>query len=114
MNDEFQKSQADIPLETVILIVGGGPVGLSAAVELGQRGVQCVVVEPGLLVSRLRPRDSAQRKNRCAPAPYSLRVLGLHAESSRNSRYARTAGSPATRMMLGTAASAIGLFLSPH
>ncbi len=46
----------DIPQETVILIVGGGPVGLSAAVELGQRGVQCLIVEPRLVVSQLTPR----------------------------------------------------------
>ena len=56
MNDKYQMKQADIPRETQVLIAGGGPVGLSAAVELGQHGVQCVVVEPRLLVSRLTPR----------------------------------------------------------
>lgn len=46
----------DIPRQTHVLIVGGGPVGLSAAVELGRRGVQCLIIEPRLTVSRLRPR----------------------------------------------------------
>ena len=53
---ETRDSSQAIPQETQVLIVGGGPVGLSAAVELGQRGVQCVVVEPRHIVSRLRPR----------------------------------------------------------
>src|SRR5688500_9077925 len=32
-------------IETPVLIVGGGAVGLALAVDLGWRGVQCVVVE---------------------------------------------------------------------
>ncbi len=29
-----------------VAIVGGGPVGLGLAIELGQRGIECVVIEP--------------------------------------------------------------------
>ncbi len=38
------------------MIAGGGPVGLAAAVELGRRGVHCLVIEPRAEVSRARPR----------------------------------------------------------
>ena len=30
-----------------VLIVGGGPVGLALAVELGVRGIKCMLVEQG-------------------------------------------------------------------
>jgi len=46
----------NLPASTSVLIAGGGPVGLSAAVELGKRGVDCVVLEPRTEVSPLRPR----------------------------------------------------------
>src|SRR5712672_3086441 len=34
-------------LNTPVLIVGGGPVGLALAVELGWRGIACTLVEQG-------------------------------------------------------------------
>jgi 2-polyprenyl-6-methoxyphenol hydroxylase-like FAD-dependent oxidoreductase len=33
------------PLEADVLVVGGGPVGLGLGIELGQRGVRCIVAE---------------------------------------------------------------------
>jgi 2-polyprenyl-6-methoxyphenol hydroxylase-like FAD-dependent oxidoreductase len=44
------------PVATQVLIAGGGPVGLAAAVELGRRGIDCLVIEPRSTVSRARPR----------------------------------------------------------
>jgi 2-polyprenyl-6-methoxyphenol hydroxylase-like FAD-dependent oxidoreductase len=42
--------------DTPVLIAGGGPVGLALAVELGLRGVECLVVEVRPQPTRLRPR----------------------------------------------------------
>ncbi|MEZ5657140.1 MAG: FAD-dependent monooxygenase [Burkholderiaceae bacterium] len=35
-----------MPLETEVAIIGAGPVGLGLAIELGQRGVRCLVADP--------------------------------------------------------------------
>ena len=34
-------------IETPVLIVGGGPVGMATAIELGWRGIDCTVIEQG-------------------------------------------------------------------
>src|ERR1700750_637059 len=34
-------------IRTPVLIVGGGPVGLGLAVDLGWRGIECLLVEQG-------------------------------------------------------------------
>lgn len=49
-------ASARLPDQTQVLIAGGGPVGLAAAVELGRRGSSVVVVEPRRTVSHARPR----------------------------------------------------------
>ncbi|GAA3447715.1 FAD-dependent monooxygenase [Planomonospora venezuelensis] len=41
---------------TQVLIAGGGPAGLAAAVELGRRGIRACVVEPRLTLDDDRPR----------------------------------------------------------
>jgi 2-polyprenyl-6-methoxyphenol hydroxylase-like FAD-dependent oxidoreductase len=40
-------------IETTVLIIGGGPVGLSCAMDLAQRGIDCLLVERGDGVVRL-------------------------------------------------------------
>ncbi len=37
-------------------MAGGGPVGLACAMELGHRGISCLVIEPRITVSHARPR----------------------------------------------------------
>lgn len=43
-------------IATPVLVVGGGPVGLTTALELAHHGVPSVVVEPRAIVDHLRPR----------------------------------------------------------
>ena len=47
---------ADLPRSVQVVVAGGGPVGLAAAIELGRRGVSCLVIEPRTTVSHARPR----------------------------------------------------------
>jgi 2-polyprenyl-6-methoxyphenol hydroxylase-like FAD-dependent oxidoreductase len=47
---------ARLPGAVQVVVAGGGPVGLACAVELGRRGIGCLVVEPRTTVSRARPR----------------------------------------------------------
>ncbi|WP_375387115.1 FAD-dependent monooxygenase [uncultured Amnibacterium sp.] len=39
-----------------VVVVGGGPVGLALATELGLQGIACAVIEPRAEVSTVRPR----------------------------------------------------------
>ncbi|MCM0621423.1 FAD-dependent monooxygenase [Nocardioides bruguierae] len=44
------------PTDVPVLVVGGGPSGLAAAIELGRRGVEVLLVEPRTERDALRPR----------------------------------------------------------
>lgn len=76
--------------ETEVLIVGGGPAGLAAAIALRQRGVDCVVVEaggPGI--------DKACGEGLMPDTLASLRSLGVEMQSTdghaiRGIRFANT------------------------
>jgi len=45
-----------VPERVPVLVVGGGPSGLAAAIELGRRGIEVLVVEPRTALDPLRPR----------------------------------------------------------
>src|SRR5919106_1457868 len=45
-----------VPSSVPVLVVGGGPSGLAAAIELGRRGIEVLVVEPRTVLAPLRPR----------------------------------------------------------
>ena len=45
-----------VPQHVPVLIVGGGPSGLSAAIELGRRGIDVLLVDPRTRLDPLRPR----------------------------------------------------------
>ena len=65
------------PAATEVLIVGGGPAGLAAAIALCQRGIDCAVVE-----SRATPIDKACGEGLMPDSRESLARLGVVLDES--------------------------------
>src|SRR3954466_16306239 len=63
----------DVPVRVPVLVVGGGPSGLAAAIELGRRGIEVLVVEPR---TQLDPRR-ARAKTPSARTMERLRRWGI-------------------------------------
>ena len=92
-------------VRTVVLVVGGGPVGLTTALELAHHGVPCVLVEPRLTVDHRRPRAkttsarSMELFRRTGAAAEIRRRASLPAEWSHEIRFCTTVtGIEITRM----------------
>jgi 4-hydroxyisophthalate hydroxylase len=92
---------ADVGQRFQVVIVGGGPVGMALAIELGQRGISCAVIEKNREVSRLPKGQGLKqralehfyfwhcvdelRAQRLMPADYP--VVGLKAYGSLTTGY---------------------------
>ena len=56
-------------VETPVLIVGAGPVGLALALDLGWRGIDCIVVDQNDLDVVLPRASGLTSRTTTAPAP---------------------------------------------
>ena len=101
-------------LHTEVLIAGGGPCGLMAALELGRRGVRCLLVDrkpstafnPQANATQARTMEHLRRLGLAE----RVRALGLPAEHPTDVAYlTRFAGHELARLRLPTAAAARGL-----
>lgn len=98
-------------LETDVLIAGGGPCGLMLAIELGRRGVRCLLVDqkPG---TAFNPQANATQARtmehfRRLGFAHEVRAQGLPSDHPTDIAYlTRFAGTELARLRLPTAAQA--------
>lgn len=86
----------EIPSRTPVLIVGGGPIGLALAVDLGWRGIECLLVEqsdgtidlPRANAIDLRSMEQARRWG----ITDAIRASGIPADFPHTALYATSLG----------------------
>ena len=75
---------ADPTLSTEVLIVGAGPTGLTLAIDLGQRGIACTIVEqkpaPAFLPKMERANARTMEIYRRMGLAGKIRAAGLRAD----------------------------------
>ena len=95
-------------ISTPVLIVGGGPVGLTTALELAHHGVRSVLVEPRAVVDHLRPRAkttsarSMELFRRTGVANEIRRRAAIPVEWSDEIRFCRTVSGTEITRLTGT------------
>lgn len=100
------------PLGTDVLVAGGGPCGLVLAIELGRRGVRCLLVDPKSGTAFHPQANATQARTmehfRRLGFADEIRALGLPPDHPTDIVYAtRFAGHELARLRLPTAAEAI-------
>ena len=113
MTTEAQVSPSEPPaLQTDVLIAGGGPCGLMLAIELGRRGVRCLLIDakPG---TAFNPQANATQARtmehfRRLGLAEEIRSLGLPPDHPTDIAYfTRFSGQELARIKLPTAAEAV-------
>ena len=112
MNPDFNASSGRPPLQTDVLIAGGGPCGLMLAIELGRRGIQCLMIDakpdtafnPQANATQARTMEHFRRLG----FAQEVRALGLPPDHPTDIAYfTRYSGHELARISLPTAAEAV-------
>src|SRR5512137_3108823 len=99
------------PLDTAVLIAGGGPCGLMLANELGRRGIACLLVDPKPGTAFNPQANATQARTmehfRRLGFAHEIRAKGLPRDHPTDIAYlTRFGGTELARLRLPTAAAA--------